>query len=104
MDRSEMIRRASTLPVGDPERKRLLSHLKTGAKFDRPRRLLVEVAASSLKKAQSAYDFNDASNDDEVLHHLAQALYDIAWVVREIGDPQAEKLMDVTRNFSSQHR
>ncbi len=33
-----------------------------------------------------------------------RALSEIAWVVKDLGDPQAAKVMDMARDFGAMHR
>ena len=101
--RHEAIQRAARLPAGNPERKRLLADLREGARYTRPNRLLIDEIVRDLKAAQQAY-VPEGDGDNEALHYLGSALEEIGWLIAEIGDPMAEKIRDVARNFTSMHK
>lgn len=60
-------------------------------------------ALAALEKAGSMYDY-DGSPDGEILHHIGQAMTDLAWMLRTLKDPQADALLDVARAFEERHR
>ena len=102
--RGARIRLAATLPVRSEDRRVILAGLsKVGVTSDRPPQISLRSPIAALKKAESLYEV-DGSRDGDVLHHLGEALSEMAWVVKDLGDPQAEKLMDMARSFSAMHR
>ena len=101
-DRSSLIRLASSMDKGSAERRVILAGLKVGVS-DRPPQISLRSPIASLKKAESLYGV-DGSRDGDVLHHLGEALSEIAWVVKDLGDPQAAKVMDMARAFGAMHR
>lgn len=102
-DRSSLIRLASSMDKGSAERRVILAGLKVGVTSDRPPQISLRSPIASLKKAESLYEV-DGSRDGDVLHHLGEALSEIAWVVKDLGDPQAAKVMDMARDFGAMHR
>jgi len=53
------------------------------------------------RKVKKAIQEGDAMT---ALHHLGVILSEVAWAIRELDDPMAEKVMDVARDFSRLHR
>ena len=65
--------------------------------MDKAKRISVSTAVEALKQAERL-------GGGEALHHLGEALYEIGWLIKEIGDPQAVKVLDVVRDFAEMHR
>lgn len=64
-----------------------------GTEVDQPG---MRTAIAALEKAHGS--------DGEILHHIGQAMTDLAWMLRTLKDPQADALLDVARAFEERHR
>jgi hypothetical protein len=57
--------------------------------------------ADDVKKAQRSIDDGD---NEQALHHLSNVFSELAWTIKELGDPQADMVMDASRKFTREHR